>query len=213
MPAQSSPRPRREQQKRERDRRDRRPTPAVSNTLTGPPDAPVGESTPFETLLRIIRVHKIWVLQGLIIVPVVVMAFTLTQGKEYTATANLLFRDDTTISTTNNTGSISDPTRVAATNDALIALPTVAGRAARIAGDDITAGDVRTAINIGSGQESDVVEIDARPRALGGHRQRVRRGVHRLPQGDRPEAAAGRDRPGLAADRGAAAQRARLRAG
>jgi len=161
MPAQSSPRPRREQQKRERDRRDRRPTPAVSNTLTGPPDAPVGESTPFETLLRIIRVHKIWVLQGLIIVPVVVMAFTLTQGKEYTATANLLFRDDTSLSTTNNTGSISDPTRVAATNDALIALPTVAGRAARIAGDDITPGDVRTAINISSGQESDVVQINA----------------------------------------------------
>jgi succinoglycan biosynthesis transport protein ExoP len=161
MPAQSSPRPRREQQKRERDRRDRRPTPAVSNTLTGPPDAPVGESTPFETLLRIIRVHKIWVLQGLIIVPLLVMAATLTQEKTYTATANLLFRDDTTLSTTTATGSISDPTRVAATNDALIALPTVAGRAARIAGDGVTAGDVRTAINISSGQESDVVEINA----------------------------------------------------
>jgi polysaccharide biosynthesis transport protein len=161
MPAQSSPRPRREQQKRERDRRDRRPTPAVTNALTGPPDAPVGESTPFETLLRIIRVHKIWVLQGLIIVPLVVMAFTLTQGKEYTATASLLFRDDTTLSNTTATGSISDPTRVAATNDALLALPTVAGRAARIAGDGVTAGDVRTAINITSGQESDVVEINA----------------------------------------------------
>src|SRR6185295_14408427 len=161
MPAQSSPRPRREQQKRERDRRDRRPTPAISNTLTGPPDAPALESTPFETLLRIIRVHKIWVLQGLIIVPLVVMAFTLTQGKEYTATANLLFRDDTTLSTAQATGSISDPTRVAATNDALIALPTVAGRAARIAGDGVTAGDVRAAINISSGQESDVVEINA----------------------------------------------------
>jgi capsular exopolysaccharide synthesis family protein len=162
MPAQSSPRRSREQQKRERDRRDRRPTPAVNNALTGPPDAPVGESTPFETLLRIIRVHKIWVLQGLIIVPLLVMAATLTQEKTYTATANLLFRDDATGILDQNTGAtLSDPTRVAATNDALIALPTVAGRAAKIVGDGVTAADVRSAINIGSGQESDVVEISA----------------------------------------------------
>ena len=162
MPAQSSPRRSREQQKRERDRRDRRPTPAVANALTGATDAPVGESTPFETLLRIIRVHKIWVLQGLIIVPLLVMAATLTQEKTYTATANLLFRDDSTgVLDDNTSATLSDPTRVAATNDALIALPTVAGRAARIAGDGITAADVRGAVSIGSGQESDVVEINA----------------------------------------------------
>jgi len=150
MPAQSSPRPRREQQKRERDRRDRRPTPAISNTLTGPPDAPAPESTPFETLLRIIRVHKIWVLQGLIIVPLVVMAFTLTQEKEYTATANLLFRSDPTNVLNQNTGgSISDPTRVAATNDALIALPTVAGRAAQIAVPEPKRSPLCQALSIG----------------------------------------------------------------
>jgi capsular exopolysaccharide synthesis family protein len=162
MPAQSSPRRNREQSKRERDRRDRRPAPAVAHSLTGATDAPVGETTPFETLLRIIRVHKIWVLQGLIIVPLLVMAVTLTQEKQYTATANLLFRDDPTGILEQNTGAtLSDPTRVAATNDALIALPTVAGRAAKLAGDGITAADVRGAISIGSGQESDVVEINA----------------------------------------------------
>ena len=162
MPAQQSPRRSREQQKRERDRRDRRPTPAVNPALGGPPETTVGEASPFETLLRIIRVHKLWVLQGLIIVPLLVMAATLTQDKTYTATANLLFRDDSTSLLEQNTGGqIEDPARVAATNDALLALPTVAGRAARIAGDGITAADVRSAISIGSGAESDVVEITA----------------------------------------------------
>jgi capsular exopolysaccharide synthesis family protein len=164
MPAQQSPRRSREQQKRERDRRDRRPTPAVAQGLAGAPDAPVGESTPFETLLRIIRVHKIWVLQGLIIVPLIVIAATLTQDKQYTATANLQFHDDPTVGTQQSTGVISDPDRVAATNDALIALPTVAGRAAKIVGGGVTAGDVRSAISISSTTESDVVAIDATTR-------------------------------------------------
>jgi polysaccharide biosynthesis transport protein len=162
MPAQQSPRRNREQQKRERDRRDRRPTTAVSQSLSGAPETTVGESTPFETLLRIIRVHKLWVLQGLIIVPLLVMAATLTQEKAYTATANLLFRDDSTSLIEQSAGAqIADPDRTAATNDALIALPTVAGRAARIAGDGITAAQVRSAVSIGSGTESDVVEISA----------------------------------------------------
>ena len=136
MPAQSSPRPRREQQKRERDRRDRRPNAGGAPPLAGPPEVSVGESSPFEALLRIVRLHKLWVLQGLVIVPLVVMALTLTQDKAYTATANLLFRDDSTGSVVQNTsGVLADPARIAATNDALIALPTVAGRAARVAGD------------------------------------------------------------------------------
>jgi capsular exopolysaccharide synthesis family protein len=162
MPAQSSPRRNREQQKRERDRRDRRPTAAVAGALTGAPDVPVGESTPFETLIRIIRIHKIWVLQGIIIVPLLVMAATLTQDKAYTATANLQFRDDSTGIVEQNSGaSIDDPTRVAATNDALLALPTIAGRAAKLVGGGVTAADVRGAVSISSGQESDVVAINA----------------------------------------------------
>jgi capsular exopolysaccharide synthesis family protein len=162
MPAQQSPRRSREQQKRERDRRDRRPTPAVAQGLTSAPESTVGEATPFETLLRIIRVHKIWVLQGLIIVPLLVAAATLTQDKKYTATANLLFRGDSTAIIQENTGGqIADPDRTAATNGALIALPTVAGRAAKLAGDGITAADVRGAVSIGSGADSDVVEINA----------------------------------------------------
>jgi tyrosine-protein kinase len=122
----------------------------------------VGEGSPFEALVRIVRLHKLWVLQGLVIVPLIVMALTLTQDKAYTATANLLFRDDSTGSVTQNTGGVlADPARVAATNDALIALPTVAGRAAKLAGDGISAADVRGAISIGSGADSDVVEISA----------------------------------------------------
>src|SRR3712207_1392298 len=103
MPAQQSPRRNREQQKRERDRRDRRPTTAAT-ALTGGPEVTVGDTTPFETLLRIIRVHKLWVLQGLIIVPLLVMAATLTQDKAYTATANLQFHDDPSVTTEQATG-------------------------------------------------------------------------------------------------------------
>jgi capsular exopolysaccharide synthesis family protein len=160
MPAQQSPRRNREQQKRERDRRDRRPTTAGA-ALTGGPEVALRESTPFETLLRIIRVHKLWVLQGLIIVPLLVMAATLTQDKAYTATANLQFHDDPSIASEQPTGGITDPDRAAATNDALIALPTVAGRAAKIVGGGVTAADVRGAVSISSTAESDVVAIEA----------------------------------------------------
>ena len=134
----------------------------VAQPLAGPPEVSVGESSPFEALVRIVRLHKLWVLQGLVIVPVVVMALTLTQDKAYTATASLLFRDDSTGSVVQNTsGVLADPARIAATNDALIALPTVAGRAAKLAGGGITAADVRGSIGIGSGADSDVVQISA----------------------------------------------------
>jgi capsular exopolysaccharide synthesis family protein len=160
MPAQQSPSRRSREQSKERDRRNRRP--ATSSTQTFGSDTAVRESTPLETFLRILRVHKLWVLQGLIIVPIIVMALTLTQGKAYTATANLQFRDDSTNPLNQNTsGIIPDATRVAATNDALIALPTVAGRAARLAGSGVTAADVRNSVTVSSSGESDVVAIEA----------------------------------------------------
>ena len=133
----------------------------MSSALGGP-EAPVAESSAFETLLRIVRVHWLWVLQGLVIVPALVMAATLTQEKAYTATASLLFREDSTALVEPAGGfSVPDQARIAATNDALIALPTVAGRAARLAGGGITAADVRGAVSISSGADSDVVEISA----------------------------------------------------
>ena len=145
------------------------------------------------------------------------MAATLTQEKAYTATANLLFRDDSTSLIEQSAGAqIADPTRVAATNDALIAPRTVAGRAARIAGDGITAAQVRSCrehrLRHGERRRRDQRD-DARPGHVGEDRQRVRRGLHRVPQGDRPEAAAGRDRARGGGHRVAAAQRARDAAG
>ena len=45
-----------------------------------------------EQLLRIVRRRKWVVLQAIVVVPVLALLFSLSQEKEYTATATLLFR-------------------------------------------------------------------------------------------------------------------------
>jgi succinoglycan biosynthesis transport protein ExoP len=128
-----------------------------------PPTGPVGEPAPrlLENFLRIVRVRKWWVLQGLILVPLVVTVLSLRQEERYTATANLLFREAPAAGLEATDTTLSDPAREAATNDGILTLPVIAQRAARQLGGGITAADVQSSVSVGPSAESDLVQIDA----------------------------------------------------
>jgi capsular exopolysaccharide synthesis family protein len=83
----------------------------------------------FEQGLRIVRQRKWVILQATIAVPVIAFLFTLSQEKQYTANATLLFLESP-IQLTESASAV-DPTRQAATNSALATLPVVAERASK----------------------------------------------------------------------------------
>lgn len=145
---------------------------APTTTLpgTGAPLRPGdGEQVPvLDTLLRILRNRKRWIVPALVLVPALVAILTLRQPDEYTAKAGLLFRDAATELLSQNTG-YRDPAVVKATNEGLIALPVVSQRTAaaldgdrravREHGGRLTEKDVADAIDVTSPSESDLVEI------------------------------------------------------
>ena len=128
-----------------------------------PAGGPGGEPSPglLESFLRILRVRRWWVLQGLVIVPLVVTVLSLRQEERYTATANLLFRDAPSAGLEETDTGLSDPAREAATNDGILALPVIAERAARDVGRGITGADVAASVTVSPSAESDLVQIDA----------------------------------------------------
>ncbi len=81
-----------------------------------------------EQLLRIVRRRKWVVLQALIVVPLIALAFSLSQEDQYTASATLLFRQAPDGLEEGET--VIDPTREAATNGQLVGLPVIAEKAA-----------------------------------------------------------------------------------
>ena len=112
-----------------------------------------------ESIWRILANRKWVVLQALILVPAAVLAFSLTQDKRYTATASLLFRSSEALADTQ--AGFDDPDRAAATNQELVALPTIAERTARDLGGGLTPLAVRESIEIDSSGQSDLAEIQA----------------------------------------------------
>ncbi len=114
---------------------------------------------------RVLRKRKLWVLQGLVIVPLLVAVLTLRQEEQYTATAGLFFRDSTGAGLEDLSG-VDDPAREAATNEALINLPTVARLAAQKLSQrpelgQVSPQTVSESVTITSSAESDLVEIQA----------------------------------------------------
>ena len=83
------------------------------------------EEGALEQALRIVRRRKWIVLQATIAVPLMALALSARQEKQYTASATLLFRE--TPAALEETSGVIDPTREAATNGQLVALPVVAG--------------------------------------------------------------------------------------
>lgn len=120
-----------------------------------------GDEGLIEQTLRILRRRKWVFLQALIVVPLLVLIFSLAQENQYTATATLLFRQAPEGLTEQTDTGFVDPARESATNDQLVNLPVVAERAAQRIGGDVTADDVLASISVDSGGEADIAEISA----------------------------------------------------
>lgn len=109
--------------------------------------------------LRTLRRRKWVILQATIAVPLLALLFSLLQTKEYTATATLLFRQTPTTLGTSTT--VVDPTREAATNGELVALPVIAQEAATSLGEGFSYGEVFSAVAVEPSLEADTASIEA----------------------------------------------------
>jgi polysaccharide biosynthesis transport protein len=121
-------------------------------------DPQVNSEGVLEQLSRIVRRRKWVVLQALIAVPVLALLFSLTQEKEYTATATLLFRQAPI--GVEEGESVIDPTREAATNGQLVGLPVVASKAAE-ALEGVSGTEVLEGVEVESSAEADTAKIAA----------------------------------------------------
>lgn len=107
-----------------------------------------------EFVLRILRRRRLIFIIALVSVPLMAFLVSSSKEKQYTATATLLFQSG-------NTSNV-DPTRVAATNEALASLPVVAVRAAKEMGGGITAGEILGSVSVSaSNSMADVATISA----------------------------------------------------
>ncbi len=113
----------------------------------------------FEQALRIGRRRKWVILQAAIAVPVIAFLFTATQPKEYTASATLLFRQPP--AALEESSSVVDPTREAATNGELVALPVVAEQAAKILDHGITGAEIFSSVEVTPSTNADTAAIAA----------------------------------------------------
>jgi tyrosine-protein kinase len=118
------------------------------------------------TALKVLRRRLLVVVLCSVAAAGAALAFSLSQQKEYTASASLLFRDpgfDQKLFGSQVFESSSDPARQAATNVKLVSLDTVAERTAR----RLRVRSVKDKVDVKEEGQSDVVAIDAtdhRPR-------------------------------------------------
>ena len=112
----------------------------------------------FEQALRIIKRRKWVILQATIAVPVIAFLLAVTQQKEYTASATLLFRPPPIAA---EGGGVVDPTREAATNGELVSLPVVAEEAAKALGHGVSTGEVLSSIAVSPATEAETAAISA----------------------------------------------------
>ena len=111
-----------------------------------------------EQALRIARRRKWVILQATIAVPVIAFLLAISQQKQYTAGATLLFRPPPLSS---ESSGIVDPTREAATNGELVSLPVVAEQAAKMLGHGISTGEVLSSISVTPATEAETASISA----------------------------------------------------
>jgi capsular exopolysaccharide synthesis family protein len=112
-----------------------------------------------EQALRVARRRKWVILQATIVVPILALILSLSQTKEYTATATLLFR--TSPASATESASITDPSREAATNGELVGLPVVAERAAERLDSDVSASEIEGSIEVSPAGEAETASIAA----------------------------------------------------
>jgi succinoglycan biosynthesis transport protein ExoP len=114
---------------------------------------------------RIVRHQWFIVLQAVIVTAALALVFSLTREKEYAASAGILFRSaPERILGDNQGGVLVDPNREAATNEGLLSLGVVARGASKRLNDELSPGEVASAIEIVSRPESDIVDVEATTR-------------------------------------------------
>lgn len=116
------------------------------------------EETLTEQLLRLTKERKWVILQALVVVLAAAFLYVSQKEREYTASASLLFTGS--LQTSTEAGAF-DPSRVAATNAALIELPAVSSYAARRL-QGVSAGEIYESVTVDTGaNDSDVATIEA----------------------------------------------------
>src|SRR5437588_993091 len=114
--------------------------------------------------LRVLRRRLVFVVGCALLAGAVALGFSLTQQKEYSASASLLFRDpqfDQKLFGSTVFAPTSDPTREAATNVRLVSLEVVAARTARALHSGVAPSAVQDKVSINEQGQSDVVSITA----------------------------------------------------
>src|SRR3954447_7611764 len=115
-------------------------------------------------VLRMLRRRIGIVLLCTALVPAAALVFSLSQQKQYSATASLLFRDpqlDQKFFQSSVFAPSSDPTREAATNAKLASLEVVSARTSKAVGGKLAPGDIAGKISVAPAGQSDVVSITA----------------------------------------------------
>jgi succinoglycan biosynthesis transport protein ExoP len=115
-------------------------------------------------LLRMLRRRIGVVLICALLVPAAALVFSLSQQKQYSATASLLFRDpqlDQKFFQSSVFAPSSDPNREAATNAKLASLEVVAARTSKALGGKVSPGEISGEIAVAPAGQSDVVSITA----------------------------------------------------
>lgn len=110
-----------------------------------------------EQALKVVRRRKWVILQAVIIIPVLALLFSLSQTKEYTASATLLFRQVPVPGS--EAGNVLDPSREAATNGQLVTLPVVAEVAAEQL-EGISAAEIAGSVTVSPGGEAETAAIE-----------------------------------------------------
>lgn len=117
------------------------------------------EEGALEQAWRIVRRRKWIVLQALIAVPLMALALSARQEKEYTATATLLFRE--TPAVLEESSVLRDPTREAATNGELVALPVVAQKASEELNSAVSAGEIIESVEVTPSTNAETATVSA----------------------------------------------------
>src|SRR3954467_3378776 len=115
-------------------------------------------------VMRVLRRRIGVVLICALLVPAAALVFSLSQQKQYSATASLLFRDpqlDQKFSGSPIFAPSSDPTREAATNVKLASLEVIAARTSKALSGKIAPGEITGKIAVAPAGQSDVVSITA----------------------------------------------------
>lgn len=118
------------------------------------------------SIFRAFRRRRLVLILCVVLVPLVVVAISLTEAKSYTSTASLLFQNHAYAQGLFGTSATytppeTDPTRAAATNLSLVEQSIIAQRTAQTIGSGLTRQDVQNDVSVTADGQSDLVKIAA----------------------------------------------------